>query len=100
MVVLQSERKSSKVEEIKLQKEDVVPIEQNYTNLEPHLKQAEVVYSVRHAVDGICRHFGRHRRFNLGIFRNFFENFWEIFWEIFRNLKKSIKNIIFRTLIK
>ena len=36
--------------EIRLKAEDLTPIKQNYVNLSPHLKQAEVVYSVRHSV--------------------------------------------------
>lgn len=41
-----------------MKKDDVAPIAPNYTNLSPHLKQAEVVLSIRAAVDAICRHFG------------------------------------------
>jgi len=52
-----SDEKEQK-EKIRLKAEDVTPIKQNYVNLSPHLKQAEVVYSIRHAVDAICRHFG------------------------------------------
>ena len=44
--------------QVQLQKEDIVHQPTSYVDLEPHLKQAEVVYSMRHAVDGICRHFG------------------------------------------
>ena len=44
--------------QVRLQKEDIVHQPTSYVDLEPHLKQAEVVYSMRHAVDGICRHFG------------------------------------------
>ena len=39
--------------EIRLKAEDLTPIKQNYVNLSPHLKQAEVVYSVRHSVGKI-----------------------------------------------
>ena len=42
-----------------MKKDDVLPIVPNYTNLSPHLKQAEVVLSIRAAVDAICRHFGK-----------------------------------------
>lgn len=40
-----------------LSKEDI-PEAPQFTNLSPHLKQAEVVLSIRAAVDSICRHFG------------------------------------------
>ena len=35
-----------------------IPDAPQFTNLSPHLKQAEVVLSIRAAVDSICRHFG------------------------------------------
>jgi hypothetical protein len=42
-----------------LKKEDLKEEENNFTDLLPHLKQAEVVLSIRAAVDEVCRHFGK-----------------------------------------
>ena len=56
IALLAKERAEEKAQkEIRLKVEDLTPIKQNYINLSPHLKQAEVVYSMRHAVDAICR---------------------------------------------
>jgi len=57
-VLAKEKNEEREQKEIRLKAEDVTPIKQNYVNLSPHLKQAEVVYSIRHAVDAICRHFG------------------------------------------
>lgn len=44
---------------IELKDDDLNPVEQNFTDLSPHMKQAEVVLSIRAAVDAVCRHFDK-----------------------------------------